>query len=50
MWLLCPGGPLMPEIVAEYQDRNRERMQKLKEEFEADKKEHALKLLPDDGQ
>ncbi len=40
---------LIPEIVAEYQERCRERMQKLKEEFEGPRKGDALRLLPEDG-
>jgi hypothetical protein len=41
---------LIPDIGAEYQDRYRERMQKLKETFEGERKEKTLKLLPEDGQ
>ena len=40
---------LIPELAAEYQEKHRERIQKLQEEFGGDRKESALKLRPQDG-
>jgi hypothetical protein len=40
---------LIPELVSEYQDRYREQMQKIKEEFEGGQRRSILKLLQEDG-
>jgi hypothetical protein len=40
---------LIPELVEDYEKRYRERMQKVKEEFEGARNESALKLRPEDG-